>query len=53
MLYILFGVLAGNVLPSQTSINASLRSRVNNPMLVTLISYIATIKRATATRLKW
>lgn len=43
MLYILFGVLAGNVLPSQTSINACLRSRVNNPMLVTLISYIATI----------
>lgn len=43
MFYILFGVLAGNVLPSQTSINASLRSRVNNPMLVTLISYIATI----------
>lgn len=43
MLYILFGVIAGNVLPSQTSINACLRSRLHNPMLVTLISFTATI----------
>lgn len=43
MLYILFGVIAGNVLPMQTSINACLRKQLNNPLLVTLISYCATI----------
>ena len=48
MLYILFGILAGNVLPTQTSINACLRQRVNNPLLVTLVSYIATILTFTA-----
>lgn len=48
MLYILFGIIAGNVLPTQTSINACLRKQVNNPLLVTLVSYIATILTFTA-----
>lgn len=48
MLYILFGIIAGNVLPMQTSINACLRRQIGNPLLVTLISYSTTILTFTA-----
>ena len=43
MLYILFGILAGNALPLQTSVNAGLRKRLGNPFLASLISFLITI----------
>ena len=43
MLYVLFGILAGNALPLQTSVNAGLRKQLKNPFLASLISFMVTI----------
>ena len=43
MLYVLFGILAGNALPLQTSVNAGMRRALKNPFLASLLSFIVTI----------
>ena len=43
MLYVLFGILAGNALPLQTSVNAALRRQLKNPLLASLISFSCTV----------
>ena len=43
MLYVLLGILAGNALPMQTSVNAALRRQLKNPLLASLVSFVCTI----------